>query len=125
MKSLKTLLVATSLVLFSVPSMAASLAPGSKYSVETNQRTLVTPASDNKESAYAEGQQMLNELQQSKPTELRSILKVIAFQPKELSSLQVNDNSYVTVQESMNTAGEIEYRGLVNVQYQHLRYDNN
>ncbi|MCW8331385.1 DUF3316 domain-containing protein [Photobacterium sp. SDRW27] len=125
MKSLKSLLVVTSLVLFSVPSMATSLVPGSKYSVETNQRTLVTPANDSKENAYAEGQQMLNELQQSNPAELGNILKVIAFQPKERASLQIKDNSYVTVQESMNTAGEIEYHGLVNVQYEHLRYDNN
>ncbi|ELR66476.1 hypothetical protein C942_04174 [Photobacterium marinum] len=125
MKTVKSLLVAASLVAFSVPSMASTLVAGSKYSVETNSRTLVTQVSDSKEGAYAAGQDMLNELQQSNPVELRSILKANTFQPKELASLQVKDNSYITVEESMNAAGNMEYRALVNVQYQHLRYDNN
>ncbi|WP_299017427.1 hypothetical protein [uncultured Photobacterium sp.] len=56
MKSVKSLLVVASLVVFSVPSMASALVAGCKYSVKSNIRTLVTQVNDSKESAYAEGQ---------------------------------------------------------------------
>ena len=125
MKTVKSLLVAASLVVLSLPVTASSLVPGSKYSVETNSRTLVSQENNSKEDAYATGKKMLDELKHSQPSELRSVLNVSTFQPKELASLQLKDNSYVTVEESMNTDGNIEYRALVNVQYQHLRYDNN
>ncbi|MGF1702309.1 DUF3316 domain-containing protein [Photobacterium makurazakiensis] len=123
MKSVKSLLVATSLVMFTLPAMATPLNAGGNYSIETNQRTLVTQAVESKEAAYAESLQLLNVAKQSSPSELRTLLKVSAFHPKELRSLSLMDGSYITVQEIMNEQGHIEYQGAVKVQYQHLSYD--
>lgn len=126
MKSLKSIAVATTLVLFSLPSMASTpLIAGSKYSVQSNDRVINTVTFETREAAYAEGQHMLNVLETSKPAELHNMLRVMAWGPKEISSLRIQDNGYVTVDEMMGSDGNIEYRANVNVRYEHLRYDNN
>ncbi|MGR5062286.1 DUF3316 domain-containing protein [Photobacterium sp. DNB22_13_2] len=126
MKSLKTIAAATTLVLFSLPSMASTpLIAGSKYSVQSNERVITTETFDTRQDAYAEGLQVLNVLEESKPAELHKMLRVMAWGPKEISSLRIQDNGYVTVDEMMSSDGNVEYRANVNVRYEHFRYDNN
>ncbi|PSU34246.1 DUF3316 domain-containing protein [Photobacterium lutimaris] len=126
MKLLKSIAVATTLVMFSLPSMAStSLLPGSKYSVQSNERVINTTTFETRDAAYAEGQHVLNVLETSKPEELHKMLRVMAWGPQEISSLRIQDNGYVTVDEMMSSDGNVEYRANVNVRYEHFRYDNN
>ena len=74
-------------------------------------------------AAYQAGVDKLAVLKAASPIELSNELNIMS-RHIDKSTVTLNDDAYVTVQERMGTAGEIVYIGVVNVGISYLENDD-
>ncbi|WP_137297552.1 DUF3316 domain-containing protein [Psychromonas sp. SP041] len=120
MKAIITaLLLTSSLSLISTQALAHTQFNNSHYSTRNNDRQIITPFVSSKSEAYENGYNKLQVLIKKSSVELGQELKVWnALQ----SSIHL-DNSYVSVDESMNKNGQIVYQGVVNTKFHYQEKD--
>ncbi|WP_434355738.1 DUF3316 domain-containing protein [Parasalinivibrio latis] len=123
MKTLTKLVTAAVIALSSSAVMAKSLPYGSSYTPVIESRAIqVTPA-DNKKDAFNRAIVQLQSLEAQSSSQLRKSLKVWSPNYIKPYSLHLKENGYVTVDERMNSNGNLEYVGVVNVRFHYLNRD--
>lgn len=125
MKKSMTFILAATLSVVSAQSMANTMNANGNYTVIEKHRTILTEATSSKTSAYQDALNILNNLLESSPLELKQELNVNTFTAHETNSINVKDGAYVTAQEYMSKDGQLQYKGVVNLDYQYLKRDNN
>ena len=121
MKTVKSIVIATSIILTS----ASAVANAAQYSGSNSQAsmdTVILNAAPTKQAAYQLGLTKLAQLQTLSPQKLS--LELHVHGDVEGNTLHLNGGSYITVQERMDTAGSIGYIGIVNVGYHYLKRNN-
>ncbi len=124
MKAIKNTLFVTVLTMTSLSAFAQPLFLGGNYISREEIRTIsVTPTSSN-EQAYQEALSELNALKQMTANGLNKTLNLSRFDTSS-NKTHLKDGSYITVQERMNEAGQLEYVGKVNVKVHYAERDSN
>ncbi|MFT6927560.1 MAG: hypothetical protein ACJAZP_003197 [Psychromonas sp.] len=116
MKSIKNVLLASAMVILSANVFAGTAVYGD-YGVHHDSKVIKTQTVDTKEGAYSLGLEKSNQLKSESGSELSNELALFLSSSKEKNSITLNDNAFITVQESLNAQGEMAYSGLVNVTY--------
>lgn len=115
MKLMKTTFTTAALILLSGNVLAGQyINTYGNFEERLDTRTFHTEAVSSKQEAYKLGLQQLHELDNSSTQELNHKLLVTSDSSNDI---HLNKNGYVTVQEFMNDAGQILYKGEVNVSY--------
>lgn len=125
MKKTITCILTSAALVLSAPSFSASLNASGNYTVVSTQKTILTNPTETKATAYEDALQLLNNLKESSPIELKQEFNVNTYTSKETNSISLKDGAYVTTQEFMNEDGKLQYKGIVNLHYQYLRRDGN
>ena len=107
MKTLSTLLVASTLLL------SATVANASYSDVSTT-KTLTTGVSDSRDAAYQAGVNKLSTLKSANSYQLSDEIGLFGSGIDE-DTVELSSNSFVTVEERMNSNGQVGYVGIVNV----------
>ncbi len=111
---MKTLMI-TILMIFSTSLFA------NNYETNTNTTTIKSTPTTSSTSAYKVGHDMLSSLSNKSQSELQKALNIHGVMIYS-NSLSI-DNSYVTVDESANSSGDISYTANVNVKYSYKAKD--
>ncbi|AZL86383.1 DUF3316 domain-containing protein [Aliivibrio salmonicida] len=114
MKSLKTLALSAVIILASSNAMANPAVISGHYLNKASHTILHTDHVTTKQAAYNQALTQLNKLDNSSPSELQKILKV------DSQNVQLDNQSYITVKETMNMQGQIQYTGLIHANYHYL-----
>ncbi|CAH0525339.1 DUF3316 domain-containing protein [Vibrio sp. dhg] len=115
MKLMKTTFTTAALILLSGNVLAGQyIDTFGNYEERLATRTFHTEAVSSKQEAYKLGLQKLHELDNSSTQELDRKLMITTSTNNDV---HLNKNGYITVQEFMNNAGQILYKGEVNVSY--------
>lgn len=113
MKTIKNVLLASSMVILS----ANVLAVDGNYGVRHASKTIDTQVVESKGSAYSLAFEKLNQLKSESGRELNYEFAVSLGSWQEKNSVTLDDGAYITVQESMNEQGNVVYNGQVHVTY--------
>lgn len=116
MKTIKNVLMASTLVILSANVFAGPIVTGN-YGVHHASQTINTQAVESKEMAYSLGLEKLNALKSDSGSELSNELALSLGSLKEQNSITLDDGAYITIKELMNEQGQVVYKGLVNVSY--------
>ncbi|MFT6927556.1 MAG: hypothetical protein ACJAZP_003193 [Psychromonas sp.] len=116
MKSIKNVLLASAMVFLSANVFAGTAVYGD-YGVHYDSKIIKTQTVDTKEAAYSLGLEKSNQLKSESGSELSNELALFLSSSKEKNSITLDDNAFITVQESLNAQGDTAYSGLVNVTY--------
>ncbi|PKH03773.1 hypothetical protein CXF72_04540 [Psychromonas sp. MB-3u-54] len=116
MKSIKNVLLASAMVILSANVFAGAAVYGD-YGVHHDSKVIKTQAVETKAAAYSLGLEKSNQLESESGSELSNDLALFLGSSKEKNSITLNDNTFITVQESLNAQGDMTYSALVNVTY--------
>ncbi|MFT6926984.1 MAG: hypothetical protein ACJAZP_002607 [Psychromonas sp.] len=116
MKSIKNVLLASAMVILSANAFAGTALYGN-YSEYHDSSIIKTQTVDTKSAAYSLALEKSDQLKSESGTELSNEFTLLLNSSKEKSSVTLDDNAYITVQESMTAQGDIVYTGMVNVNY--------
>ncbi|MFT4837056.1 MAG: hypothetical protein ACI9IJ_001983 [Psychromonas sp.] len=116
MKSIKNVILASAMVILSANVFAGSTVYGN-YSQYHENKVIKTQVVDTKSNAYSLAFEKSEQLSAKSGSELSDELALSLSSFKEKNSVTLNDNAYITVQESMNTQGDLVYTGMLNVDY--------
>ena len=116
MKTIQTI-IATSILLATVNASAGSIVQ------RTETETLTTVAAATKAQAFQLGIDKLSQLASSSGQQLDRKLRVHSGYA-DIDTLKVNDGGFVTIQERMSSRGQLEYVGIVNVDFSYTESDN-
>ncbi len=116
MKTIKNLLLASSMLILSVNVFAGTGGYG-YYGVYHDSKVIKTQTVESKEAAYSLAFDKLGQLKSESGSELSNELAVPLGFVQEKNSVTLDDGAYITIQESMNEQGQLVYNGLVNVTY--------
>ncbi|MCE7535895.1 DUF3316 domain-containing protein [Aliivibrio fischeri] len=127
MKSFKSLALTTLIIVASSSSsaMANPVITSGNYISKSNSAVIHTDSVSTKQAAYNQALTKLNQLDESTPKELKKALKVASFESTTTQSIGLDDDSYITVQETMNMQGQIQYTGLIHAKYHYLERNSN
>ena len=103
----------TSLVAASVLLIGASAAQAFDFE-QHKKDTLTTETASSRAAAYQLGTSKLSQLQSASPRQLFNELDIFSIDA-DVDSTQLNNGSFVTVQERMGANGQLGFVGLVNV----------
>ena len=116
MKTVKNLLLASTMVILSANAFASSAVYGD-YSVHRSNKTIKTATVETKEAAYQLGLEKLTDLKDDSGAELSNEFALALGSYKEKNSVTLDDGAYISLQEMMNEQGQVVYTGLVNVTF--------
>ncbi|MFT6927557.1 MAG: hypothetical protein ACJAZP_003194 [Psychromonas sp.] len=116
MKSIKNVLLASAMVILSANVFAGTAVYGD-YGVHHDSKIITTQTVDTKEAAYSLGLEKSNQLKSESGSELSTELAPFLASSIERNSITLDDNTFITVKESLNAQGDTAYSGLVNVTY--------
>ncbi|MUJ25641.1 DUF3316 domain-containing protein [Aliivibrio fischeri] len=125
MKSFKSLALTTLIIVASSSAMANPVITSGNYISKSNSSVIHTDSVSTKQAAYNQALTKLNQLDESTPKELKKALKVASFESTTTQSIGLDDDSYITVQETMNMQGQIQYTGLIHANYHYLERNSN
>lgn len=125
MKTMKTIVLAASIILVSASATAGTLQAGNDVD-RVGSNTLVVSAASTKQAAYQLGLSKLKQLKSSSAQQLSQALKVHSSNI-DGTTLHLKDGGYITVQERMDAKGNVNYVSSVTVGFHYLerRDDNN
>jgi len=124
MKSIKNVILATSMVILSANVFAGNALYGD-YGVYHDSKVIKTQLVETKSSAYSLALEKSEQLKSESGSELSDEFTLFLNSSKEKNSVTLDDNAYITVQESMNAQGNIVYTGILNVNYSYYQANNN
>ena len=107
MKTLTTL-IATSVLLLGATSVSAA-------NLYQDPTSVMTDAYSDRSVAYQAGMNKLSALESATPEQLSNEIDLFVTENMEVDSVELENGSYVTVQERMNSNGQVEYVGVVNI----------
>ena len=110
MSTLSTLIATSALLIGPAAANADFLSQG----LLTNSNTLLTEPQNNRADAYQAGVDKLYTLKASSPRQLSSELGLYSSSIDK-STVQLDEGAYVTIEERVNTSGQLRYIGVVNV----------
>ncbi|EMB49790.1 acyl-CoA synthetase [Vibrio mimicus] len=124
MKSIKTALIATVIAMTSASALAQPLFVGGNYVNREEIKTISVPPTSTSNEAY---KQALAELSSLKLMTSKDLLKELNIWDFDVASRSVHlkEGGFVTVQERMNTDGQLEYMGKVSIKVHYATRDNN
>ncbi|MFT6984373.1 MAG: hypothetical protein ACJAT7_000160 [Psychromonas sp.] len=122
MNTIKTFALVTSLVFASAGAVAQSGEYNGRDVRQSHATIIYTEATQNKQESYLLGLDKLHTLESSTAKELKKQLNAAVWYQ---NSFHLKEGSYVTVQEKMNSEGEIEYVSAVNVIYHYQERASN
>lgn len=116
MKSIKNVVLASAMVILSANVFAEAAVYGN-YGVHHDSKVIKTQTADTKGAAYSLAVEKSKQLKSESGSELSNEFGLSLGSAKEKNSVTLGDNTYITIQESMNAQDNIVYKGLVNVTY--------
>jgi hypothetical protein len=116
MKSIKNVLLASSMVILSANVFAGTALYGD-YGVHHDSKVIKTQTVETKEAAYSLAFEKSKQLKTASGSELSNEFALSLDSFKEKNTVALDDGAYITIQESKNEQGNILYKGLVNVTY--------
>jgi hypothetical protein len=116
MKSIKNVLLVSAMVILSVNVFAGTAVYGD-YGIHHDSKVIKTQTVETKAAAYSLGLEKSNQLKSGSGSELSNEFALFLDSSKERNSVTLNDNTFITVQESLNAQGNMTYSALVNVTY--------
>jgi hypothetical protein len=120
MKSVKNVLLASSMLILSATVFAGAAVYGN-YGVHSNRQVIKTQAVETKGEAYSLALEKADQLKTKSGSELSDEFALSLGSFKEKNSVTLDEGTYITVQESMNDQGAISYTGQVNVTYRYSK----
>ncbi len=120
MTPLKTTVTAIALSIMSLAATAEPLTHSANEAVRNKSKVIEVLVSDSKQEAYQAALQKLNTLVKSEPRSLSNDLHLAGSNDIDLATLHLKAGNYVTVSERMKLDGNIQYIGLVHVNFHYL-----
>jgi len=124
MKSIKNIILASAMVILSANVFAGTVLYGD-YGVYHGSKVIKTQLVETKSSAYSLALEKSEQLKSESGRELSNEFTLFLNSFEEENSVTLDDDLYVTVQESMNEQGDIVYAGILNVNYSYYQANNN
>ncbi|EKA5859678.1 DUF3316 domain-containing protein [Vibrio alginolyticus] len=125
MNTLNKLLLTTSILFTSAVTVAQPLYSGGNYVSRVNHATVLTQATSSKELAYKLGAEKLAELEGMNGKELESEFMLVRNYGSNRNSTHLKEQRYVTVEERLNSQGQMEYVAQVHLQVHYQERDSN
>lgn len=104
------------MVILSANAFAGTALYGN-YSQYHESKVIKTQPVESKSSAYSLALEKSEQLKSESGSELSTEFRLLLDTSKEKNSVTLEENAYITVQESMNAQGDIVYTGMLNVNY--------
>jgi hypothetical protein len=123
MNLLNKMLLTSSILLTSAAAIAQPLYSGGNYISRVDHKTVSTDAVGSKQEAYTLGAEKLLEFEGMSGRDLNADLVLINGIVRDKTHLK--DGGYVTVQERLNTQGQLEYVAKVHLYVHYKERDNN
>ncbi|GIA66728.1 hypothetical protein VCSRO181_3162 [Vibrio cholerae] len=123
MNLLNKMLLTSSILLTSAAAIAQPLYSGGNYISRVDHKTVSTDAVGSKQEAYTLGAEKLLEFEGMSGRDLNADLVLINGIVRDKTHLE--DGGYVTVQERLNTQGQLEYVAKVHLYVHYKERDNN
>ena len=123
MNLLNKMLLTSSILLTSAAAIAKPLYSGGNYISRVDHKTVSTDAVGSKQEAYTLGAEKLLEFEGMSGRDLNADLVLINGIVRDKTHLE--DGGYVTVQERLNTQGQLEYVAKVHLYVHYKERDNN
>jgi uncharacterized protein with beta-barrel porin domain len=118
MKSIKNVILASTMVILSANVFAGAAVYGD-YGVRHDSKVIKTQTAETESAAYSYALEKSKQLKSESGSELSNEFALLLGSSKEKNSVTLGDNTYITIQESMNAQGNMVYNGLVNVTYRY------
>ena len=123
MKTVKSIVLATSIILLSV-SGVASASPTSGINSKSSFSSIELNGASTKQAAFQIGTKKLAQLRDLSSNELGLALRVHG--DIQGNTVHMNNGTYVTVEERMDSSGNMNFVSMVNVGYHYLKpHDDN
>ncbi|MCW8996028.1 MAG: DUF3316 domain-containing protein [Psychromonas sp.] len=120
MKVIRNLLLASSILILSANVFARSVVYGN-YSLHNDRGTIWLPAAESRETAYALGLEKLKQLKSEPGAKLADEFSIFLKSPKERNSVELDEDAYVTVEESTDRHGNIVYKAKLHLSYSYYK----
>lgn len=124
MNLLNKMLLTSSILLTSAAAIAQPLYAGGNYISRVDHKTVSTDAVGSKQEAYTLGAEKLLEFEGMSGRDLNAALVLISY-GIDRDKTHLEDGGYVTVQERLNTQGQLEYVAKVHLYVHYKERDNN
>ncbi|MDA0119740.1 DUF3316 domain-containing protein [Vibrio sp. T11.5] len=108
--------IATILMITSTAAVAGG------YRMYSDTKTVNGESATSKEAAYAQGQDIINDIDSMSSRELTRHLSFKLWHPEVTRSLEIKDST-VTLTEKMGPDGQITYQPVVHVDYSYRAFD--
>jgi hypothetical protein len=118
------MLLTSSILLTSAAAIAQPLYTGGNYISRVDHKTVSTDAVGSKQEAYTLGAEKLLEFEGMSGRDLNAALVLISY-GIDRDKTHLEDGGYVTVQERLNTQGQLEYVAKVHLYVHYKERDNN
>jgi hypothetical protein len=112
-------------LLTSAAAIAQPLYTGGNYISRVDHKTVSTDAVGSKQKAYTLGAEKLSEFEDMSGRDLNAALVPVRTYGSARNSTHLEDGGYVTVQERLNTQGQLEYVAKVHLYVHYKERDNN
>ena len=118
MKTIKNVLLASVMFFLSANVFASNTLYGD-YSVRHVTKTIKTTPVEGREAAYALALDKLNQLKSASGEELTEEFNLYSTleTSKERNTVALDDGTSITLEELMNSQGQLVYRGLIHLSY--------
>lgn len=120
MNPLKTTVTALALSFVSLAATAEPLKNSANETVRNQSKVIEVLVSSSKQAAYQGALKKLETLTKSSSDNLSSELHVAGGNDIDTNSLHLKEDNFVTVTERMGQDGNVQYVGLVHVNYHYL-----
>jgi hypothetical protein len=114
MSIIKKLLLASAMLILSVNVFAGPVLYGN-YTLHNDHKTVTTATVASRNKAYDLGLKKLNEMKAKSSLELAREFVLFLDSAKEINSVTLDDDGYITIDESMNNRGELVYTAKVHL----------
>ena len=121
MNLLNKMLLTSSILLTSAAAIAQPLYTGGNYISRVDHKTVSIEAVGSKQEAYTLGAEKLLEFEGMSGRDLNAALLLI----RSYDKTHLEDGGYVTVQERLNTEGQLEYVAKVHLYVHYKKRDAN
>ncbi|MFH0267276.1 DUF3316 domain-containing protein [Vibrio rumoiensis] len=125
MNLLNKMLLTSSILLTSAAAIAQPLYSGGNYISRVDHQTVSTDAVGSKQEAYTLGAEKLLEFEGMSGRDLNADLVFIRSYGIGRDKTHLEDGGYVTVQERLNTQGQLEYVAKVHLHVHYTERDSN
>ncbi|GMM88821.1 DUF3316 domain-containing protein [Vibrio sp. D420a] len=125
MNTLNKILLSVTCLLVSSVSIAQPLHSSGNYVSRVDHKTVSIDAVSSKQRAYMLGAKKLSEFEGMSGRELSTTLIPVTTNGSRRNSTHLKDGGYVTVQERLNSQGQLEYVAKIHINVHYQERDSN